>query len=199
MFKNSFSFKGRIRRIEYGISIIICTGIILITNVLALSSKGPVPVFLIYIPLLWFLWAQGAKRCHDIGKTGWYQIIPFYVFWMLFTESHNGINEYGPNPKGNGNQEQNIIVTKKEQYASETTSQTPPQYKRFDLPAEQSNFLATIKRKWGNGTEFFAGDAFSLISEEYLNWYTKEAESKNILCFNHRELATLELLEKFRI
>ena len=53
--------------------------------------------------MLWFLWAQGAKRCHDRGASGWFQIIPFYVFWMLFADSNYGMNEYGANPKGFGN------------------------------------------------------------------------------------------------
>jgi uncharacterized membrane protein YhaH (DUF805 family) len=49
--------------------------------------------------MLWFLWAQGAKRCHDIGNSGWYQIIPFYVFWMLFANGQKETNQYGINPK----------------------------------------------------------------------------------------------------
>lgn len=32
------------------------------------------------VPYCWFIWAQGAKRCHDRGNSGWYQIIPFYGF-----------------------------------------------------------------------------------------------------------------------
>jgi len=55
---------------------------------------------LAYIPMLWFLWAQGAKRCHDIGHSGWYQIIPFYMLWMIFAKGEEGIqNKYGVNPK----------------------------------------------------------------------------------------------------
>lgn len=58
-----------------------------------------------FIPLLWFTWAQGTKRCHDRGNSGWYQLIPFYGLWMLFGEGDYGINGYGENPKGIGNQE----------------------------------------------------------------------------------------------
>ena len=56
-----------------------------------------------FIPLIWFLIAQGAKRCHDRGNSGWFQLIPFYGLWMLFADSITGENEYGPNPKGIGN------------------------------------------------------------------------------------------------
>ena len=55
---------------------------------------------LVYIPLLWFLYAQGAKRCHDLGNSGWWQIIPFYIFWLLFQDGQTGVNKYGNNPKG---------------------------------------------------------------------------------------------------
>lgn len=100
MFKNVFSFKGRIRRTEFGLSYIIytLTYYFLIFLISEVGAGGELLLFLL-IPLLWFFFAQGAKRCHDRGNSGWYQIIPFYVFWMLFAESDPGSNQYGPNPK----------------------------------------------------------------------------------------------------
>lgn len=62
-------------------------------------------VYLLMIPMYWFMFAQGAKRCHDRGNSGWFQLIPFYSLWMLFGDSEPGTNEYGPNPKGIGNRE----------------------------------------------------------------------------------------------
>lgn len=108
MFKAPFSFKGRIRRAEFGISMIICiiVGVVLIEiNKLFYSDASTVIIFIFNISVVWFAWAQGAKRCHDRGNSGWFQIIPFYGLWMLFGDSEHGINEYGPNPKGMGNQE----------------------------------------------------------------------------------------------
>jgi uncharacterized membrane protein YhaH (DUF805 family) len=99
MFSSLFSFDGRIRRTEYGISLIIY--VIVTTFVNAIVASGEVPIMgLAVIPMLWFLWAQGAKRCHDVGNNGWWQIIPFYVFWLLFQDGQPGFNEYGHNPKG---------------------------------------------------------------------------------------------------
>jgi uncharacterized membrane protein YhaH (DUF805 family) len=104
MFKTPFSFEGRIRRTEYGLTYIIYIAAAVILSFIG-EAGSEIASFLLlaYIPLLWFLWAQGAKRCHDRGNSGWYQIIPFYVFWMLFADSNIGENEYGPNPKGIGN------------------------------------------------------------------------------------------------
>lgn len=103
MFQTPFSFNGRIRRTEYGLSFIAYFVVTKIVDSFVNSS-----VFfdlslswLFYLPLLWILWAQGAKRCHDLGKSGWWQIIPFYFFWMLFQDGQEYENEYGLNPKGN--------------------------------------------------------------------------------------------------
>lgn len=98
MFSRPFSFEGRIRRLEYGLSMIAHTvGYLILYTIM---ESGVAPVFLLgYIPLFWFLWAQGAKRCHDRGNSGWFQIIPFYGLWMIFAEGERGSNTHGLNPK----------------------------------------------------------------------------------------------------
>jgi uncharacterized membrane protein YhaH (DUF805 family) len=98
MFKNPFSFEGRIRRSEYGISVIIYSICYSVVSLIALESVGFFLVAL--IPLVWFLTAQAAKRCHDRGNSGWWQLIPLYGLWLLFGDSDAGTNEYGENPKG---------------------------------------------------------------------------------------------------
>lgn len=103
MFRAAFSFEGRIRRMEHGLSIIIWYFYIIIMNGIAITTGAPVLNLILLIPGLWFLWAQSAKRCHDLGNSGWYQLIPFYALWMLFSEGKIGYNEYGANPKGINN------------------------------------------------------------------------------------------------
>lgn len=103
MFKNPFSFYGRIRRTEYGLSLIIYALLVTIINVIITESSGGAGILgLGYIPMIWFLLAQGAKRCHDLSNSGWFQLIPFYGFWLLFQDGQLGENEYGENPKGVG-------------------------------------------------------------------------------------------------
>jgi uncharacterized membrane protein YhaH (DUF805 family) len=110
MFQNPFSFNGRIRRLEYGISYIIYIVFYIIigslTGFLFNEGNGQYGLlfFALIIPTYWFLITQGAKRCHDRNNSGWYQIIPFYGLWMLFGDSDYGENDYGPNPKDEGNE-----------------------------------------------------------------------------------------------
>lgn len=102
MFEKPFSFDGRIRRTEYGISVIIYAIIYVIIISFIESSNGDVAFFgLAFIPMFWFLIAQAAKRCHDVGNSGWWQLIPFYGLWLLFQEGNLGQNDFGDNPKGN--------------------------------------------------------------------------------------------------
>ena len=106
MFSNLFSFNGRIRRLEYGLSILIYYVITFLVGFvlgfLGLSDGVTYGLEILYIfmipPFIWLI-AQGTKRCHDRGNSGWYQLIPFYSLWMIFAEGDDGINEYGPNPK----------------------------------------------------------------------------------------------------
>jgi uncharacterized membrane protein YhaH (DUF805 family) len=108
MLKKLFSFNGRIRRTAYGLSliayIVIALSLEYILLVPLLQSGKGFPLYLIILLLIICIMpAQGCQRCHDRGNSGWYQIIPFYDFGMLFADSISCKNEYGPNPKGIGN------------------------------------------------------------------------------------------------
>jgi uncharacterized membrane protein YhaH (DUF805 family) len=109
MFKNPFSFDGRIRRTEYGLSHLMAVfGLFILAFIFGLIAGSlnadedslTASLVLVYIPYFWFIWAQGAKRCHDLGNSGWWQLIPFYGFWLLFQDGQTGPNQYGENPKG---------------------------------------------------------------------------------------------------
>lgn len=104
MFAHPFSFSGRIRRMEYGISFIIYVIVSAFANIKSVTPDSSVGISLLImavnILLLWFFLAQGAKRCHDRGNSGWYQLIPFYPLWLLFGDGDDYDNAYGPDPKG---------------------------------------------------------------------------------------------------
>lgn len=100
MFYNPFSFSGRIRRLEYGLSYLVYICCLLFSAFLFDGREGlGLLVFFVMIAIYWFLLAQGSKRCHDLGNSGFFQLIPFYGLFMLFEEGKSETNEYGPNPK----------------------------------------------------------------------------------------------------
>jgi uncharacterized membrane protein YhaH (DUF805 family) len=49
--------------------------------------------------LIGFLLIQGAKRMHDINKSGWYFLIPVYNIYLTFLNGTVGSNDYGVDPK----------------------------------------------------------------------------------------------------
>ena len=92
-----FSFEGRIRRRDYWL---ISLGVGMASGLAAaIAEAAPVLYLLVLIPLCWINLATGAKRCHDLGHSGWWQLIPLYPVWMAFQEGEFSSNEYGPNPK----------------------------------------------------------------------------------------------------
>jgi len=109
MFAAPFSFTGRIRRSEYGISCILgffymyaVMFVLIVATNMNMNAEAVTLLYLaLYFPYLWFILAQGAKRCHDRNHSGWYQIIPFYKLWMLFAGGDYGRNDYGESPKNN--------------------------------------------------------------------------------------------------
>ena len=43
--------------------------------------------------------AVGVRRMHDVGKSGWFLLIPIYNLILACTEGVKGDNEYGADPK----------------------------------------------------------------------------------------------------
>jgi uncharacterized membrane protein YhaH (DUF805 family) len=43
--------------------------------------------------------ALAIRRMHDVGKSGWYILIPIYNFILAVTEGDKGPNGYGEDPK----------------------------------------------------------------------------------------------------
>lgn len=50
--------------------------------------------FFIYV----FNLIQGAKRMHDVNKSGWYFFIPLYNIYLTFSRGTRGNNDYGIDP-----------------------------------------------------------------------------------------------------
>lgn len=94
LLKNIFSFEGRIKRSHYWISLIIFIYLTAVINTIIDANELDDLFILTHVPLLWFIISKGARRCHDRGKSGFFQLIPFYPFFMLFGKSKDEINKY---------------------------------------------------------------------------------------------------------
>jgi uncharacterized membrane protein YhaH (DUF805 family) len=111
MFRNIFSFNGRIRRLEYALSYLVFLVYVFFVGMMIgiLIGLKIIPdldeshMELIYctgcLPAFYFFIAQSVKRCHDRGNSGWWMFVPFYSFILLFGEGDKYQNEYGENPK----------------------------------------------------------------------------------------------------
>ncbi|MFV0506372.1 MAG: DUF805 domain-containing protein [Bacteroidales bacterium] len=104
--KNYVNFTGRARRKEFWMFVLfsfIISIIIYIIEQLIGSASGPEsgPIYGIYnlavfLPSL----AVAIRRMHDVGKSGWFILIPIYNLILCCTEGNEGSNKYGEDPKG---------------------------------------------------------------------------------------------------
>ena len=99
-----FSANGRISRSTY-FALIFLYNLIAYTlwSFWSSETSGVNTNFLIlvfYIVLVWLSLAAGTKRCHDFDRSGVYQLIPFYIFLLIFKKGNNYSNIYGDVTKG---------------------------------------------------------------------------------------------------
>ncbi|WP_050720694.1 DUF805 domain-containing protein [Candidatus Azobacteroides pseudotrichonymphae] len=92
--KGYFSFKGRIGRKGYIISFIS----LVIMNVIMNNNKDSIILYCLWIFFLYFSLAQGSKRCHDLGRSAWWQFVPLFPLWLFFSRGQKGSNRYGEDP-----------------------------------------------------------------------------------------------------
>ena len=95
-FKN---FDGRSRRSEFWYfmlaHLILSIIVNIIGSILGTTVLSMVYTLIILLPLI----AVWIRRMHDVGKIGWFCLIPFYNIYLAVQDSEAGENEYGKNPK----------------------------------------------------------------------------------------------------
>ena len=104
-------FGGRARRAEYWmftlVSVIITVVLFIVDAAIDGTFAGPGILGLIYwLAVLLPSLAVGTRRLHDIGRSGWWQLLQLIpiigaVVLIVFsaTDGHRGTNAYGPDPK----------------------------------------------------------------------------------------------------
>jgi len=103
MYQNYATFTGRSRRSAYWFAYlfyaIVTFGISMFT-----TQIDPQTLDVTYSPI-YYIWllgnllpvlAVGVRRMHDVGKSGWFILIPIYNIVLLATDSQPGTNDFGP-------------------------------------------------------------------------------------------------------
>jgi uncharacterized membrane protein YhaH (DUF805 family) len=71
-----FSFSGRVSRFDYVFRFLIPLAVVhAVVIVLVPPLQFNVAFGVLVLLSLWPSWAVGAKRCHDRGRSGWFQLI----------------------------------------------------------------------------------------------------------------------------
>lgn len=96
-----FSFKGRIGRLQlilsYVVGFVAWFASFLLFDIEHSDGNGGVILLFLActVASFWFLYAQCAKRCHDLGKSGAWMFVPFWNILLFFAEGEKGENQYG--------------------------------------------------------------------------------------------------------
>lgn len=94
-------FTGRARRKEYWMFHLFNFIILILLAIVELGPGGHGFLGNLYaaavlVPSI----AVAIRRMHDIGRSGWWILLPIVNLVFVMLDSQDGENEYGPNPKG---------------------------------------------------------------------------------------------------
>jgi uncharacterized membrane protein YhaH (DUF805 family) len=74
-----FSFSGRLSRLQYFISGIVTHIVLIIALQIVTYGEYLIALSIIIALGTWIHYALGVKRCHDIGWSGWWQLLPLLL------------------------------------------------------------------------------------------------------------------------
>jgi len=110
-----FNFKGRINRKAFFVRWLFTLYLYVISSFLYYNSYfgdygtrefiffETIHIYVLPLFLIIFNLIQGAKRMHDINKSGLYFFVPLYNLYLAFSAGTKGNNNYGIDPNPNNN------------------------------------------------------------------------------------------------
>lgn len=94
-FSKYATFTGRASRSEYWYFYLFYIIAYVVGMILdAVAGSGYIQ-YLLIVPLWLPQIAVGVRRMHDVGKSGWFVLIPIYNLVLLCSSSNPGPNKYG--------------------------------------------------------------------------------------------------------
>jgi len=97
--KQYVDFNGRARRKEFWMFFLINMIISMIFNYIGAAVNFPLLGTIYSLAVMLPYIAVGIRRMHDLGKSGWFILIPIYNLILFATNGVEGENEYGADPK----------------------------------------------------------------------------------------------------
>jgi uncharacterized membrane protein YhaH (DUF805 family) len=97
--QNYANFNGRARRKEYWMFVLFNFIASFILGFIGGLLEFPLLANLYSLAVLLPSIAVAVRRMHDVGKSGWFVLIPIYNFILAVSDGEKGENQYGPDPK----------------------------------------------------------------------------------------------------
>ena len=97
--QNYATFSGRARSSEYWYFVLFNLTFSIVFAIVGAVIRFPLLSTLYSLAVLLPSIAVAVRRMHDVGKSGWFVLIPIYNLILCCTNGDNGSNEYGEDPK----------------------------------------------------------------------------------------------------
>jgi hypothetical protein len=111
------------------------------------------------ILLIAFILIQAAKRMHDVNKSAWFVLIPFYNIYLLFSPGTSGNNDFGIDPS----------PVKNVQFFDELESKKPPKEK----------VIKAVKKNKSNIIIYIIIGVTAFVFVCFLAWYKTVYQPKH--------------------
>ena len=89
------TFTGRASRGEYWFFYLFYIIVYFVGAVAGALVGSSFLMYLFILPFVLPLFAAGIRRMHDVGKSGWFILIPFYNLVLMCTAGTKSANAYG--------------------------------------------------------------------------------------------------------
>lgn len=94
-FSKYATFSGRATRSEFWFFYLFYMIIYILGAVVGAAVGSQFVMYLFILPLFIPFLAVAVRRMHDVGRSGWFYIVPIYNIILLCTASVPGSNKYG--------------------------------------------------------------------------------------------------------
>ena len=171
-----FSFKGRIGRVQlilsYVMGFVAWFASFLLFDIEHSDGNGGVILLFLActVAFFWFLYAQCAKRCHDLGKSGVWMFVPFWNILLFFAEGEKKDNQYGQGTEVKSDNAMFLFL-----FFLILPIGGVIIWQRMDKVNMPSGFDESIAQSEVNGFD-------ESIAQSEVNWYVDSASPANVYC-----------------